>query len=263
MTKKFKTEDEERAYYEQFSSEDEFLIWYKEKDIIKYSKPSVTVDNVIFSFDKEKERLQILLIERSTHPYQGYWGTPGGFVNQLETTEQACLRQIKTELGIDLREELMEQLYTFSEDNEDPRTWTVSVGYITFLKNPYDAIQHCGAEKHAWFYVEWIDGKLHLVSSDKRILPVNEHALAFRHDRVIKKAMERMAGKVDYDITSFLMLGETFTLRQARKLVASFKGIDYHQLDNSNFRKAYKHMLQEVGDSILGVGRPAKLYTVL
>ena len=45
---------------------------------------------------------QILFEVRAKEPKQGLLDVPGGFVEHDETTEQACLREIKEELGVDI-----------------------------------------------------------------------------------------------------------------------------------------------------------------
>ncbi|MCI1010981.1 MAG: ADP-ribose pyrophosphatase [Pseudomonas sp. PGPPP4] len=45
---------------------------------------------------------RILLIQRAKEPEAGYWGLPGGKVDFLEEVEQAVIREISEELGIQL-----------------------------------------------------------------------------------------------------------------------------------------------------------------
>lgn len=45
---------------------------------------------------------EILLIQRRYPPSQGKWALPGGIVEQRESAEQATVREIKEELGIEI-----------------------------------------------------------------------------------------------------------------------------------------------------------------
>ena len=57
------------------------------------------------------------------------------------------------------------------------------------------------------------------------------------------------------------ILGESFTLREARSVYASFLQIKINQLDNSNFKKTHRKILVEVGQVMKkSPGRPARLY---
>ena len=44
----------------------------------------------------------ILLIKRDTVPFKGYWALPGGRAEPGETVEQAIVREVKEETGLDV-----------------------------------------------------------------------------------------------------------------------------------------------------------------
>ena len=46
---------------------------------------------------------RILLVERRKAPEAGYWNLPGGKVDFLERVETAVLREIKEEIGVEIR----------------------------------------------------------------------------------------------------------------------------------------------------------------
>jgi bifunctional NMN adenylyltransferase/nudix hydrolase len=56
-----------------------------------YPPTFVTVDAVIVHSG------HVLLVRRRAEPGKGLWALPGGFVDQSETIEQACLRELKEE----------------------------------------------------------------------------------------------------------------------------------------------------------------------
>ena len=89
----------------------------EKKYCYEYPRPSVTTDCVLFGFDGVE--INVLLIERGIEPYKGRWAFPGGFVNMDENTEQGALRELQEETGV--TNVFMEQLYTFSDVDRDPR----------------------------------------------------------------------------------------------------------------------------------------------
>jgi 8-oxo-dGTP diphosphatase len=66
------------------------------------------------------------LLERKNDP-QG-WALPGGFVEVGETLEQALLREVKEETGLEV--EIVRQFHSYSDPNRDPRGHTVSIVFI-------------------------------------------------------------------------------------------------------------------------------------
>jgi len=63
---------------------------------MKFSGRTVTA---IIEFQNNK----ILLVKRGTVVFKGYWALPGGRVDSGETIEQAVLREVKEETGLDIK----------------------------------------------------------------------------------------------------------------------------------------------------------------
>ncbi len=83
-----------------------------------YRKPSLTVDGILVEGEK------ILLIVRKNDPFRGRYALPGGFVDYGETVEEAMVREMKEETGLDCVVESL--LGVYSDPDRDPRGHTVS-----------------------------------------------------------------------------------------------------------------------------------------
>ncbi|MEZ4756029.1 MAG: NUDIX hydrolase [Flavobacteriales bacterium] len=70
---------------------------------------------------------RVLVMERGTAPFRGTWVFPGGYVDPGETVEQACMREVREELGLEVR--LTGLIGIYSEPGRDPRGSVVSIAY--------------------------------------------------------------------------------------------------------------------------------------
>jgi 8-oxo-dGTP diphosphatase len=179
----------------------------------EYPRPAVTTDCVIFGFDEGE--LKILLIERAIEPFKGMWALPGGFIDMDEDAESCARRKLKQETC--LENIYMEQLYTFSAVNRDPRYRVVSVAWYALVKlSDYHAQAGTDTSRVQWF-------------------PLTElPALAFDHQEILKAATERLKGKIRYQPVGFELLPERFTLPDLHRL---YETVLQATLDRRNFRK--------------------------
>lgn len=51
----------------------------------------------------ENKKGEILLVRRKSDPKKGYWDVPGGFVDLNENLEQSFRREIREELGVEIK----------------------------------------------------------------------------------------------------------------------------------------------------------------
>ena len=86
-----------------------------------FRNPLPTVDIII-----ELPAGEIVLIERKNPP-QG-WALPGGFVDYGESLEAAAAREAFEETS--LRVQLVEQFYSYSKPERDPRHHTIATVFI-------------------------------------------------------------------------------------------------------------------------------------
>ena len=204
-----------------------------------YPRPSVAVDCVVFGLDEAD--LRVLLIQRDLPPHEGAWALPGGFVELDETVEEAARRELREETGID--RVYLEQLYTFSDVDRDPRDRVITVAHYALVLLRDHCVQAAtDARSAGWFAAQ--------------DLP----KLAFDHDRILATAQERLRGKVRYQPIGFELLPPKFTLRQLQHM---YETLLDRQLDKRNFRKKFLSMdvLEELDEVESDVAhRAARLY---
>ncbi|RLF11110.1 MAG: NUDIX hydrolase [Thermoprotei archaeon] len=87
-------------------------------------RPLLAVDAVVLT-----KRGSIVLVKRRKPPYQGHWALPGGFVEYGETVEQAVVREVKEETGLEV--EVKGLIGVYSKPDRDPRGHVVSVAFLT------------------------------------------------------------------------------------------------------------------------------------
>ena len=205
-----------------------------------YPRPALTVDVVIFTL--QNRELAVLLIQRAQEPYAGMWALPGGFVQVEESLEEAALRELKEETGLE-GEFYLEQLYTYGAPQRDPRERVVTVAYFALI--PRDRPIHESASSDAaaarWFPVD--------------ALP----PLAFDHEEIIRYALRRLRYKLEYTAVGFELLPELFTLSELQRTYEIILG---EKLDKRNFRRRILQAGVIEGTEHLrtGSGRPARLY---
>ncbi len=116
---------------------------------------------------------KIVLIKRLNEPYKGYYALPGGIVEYGEKVEDAVLREVKEETGLEGRVHSLIGVY--SDPNRDPRGHFVSVCFIVI---PTGGELRAGSDAR----------EVGLFSLD------NLPKLAFDHERMIKDAEEVLYG---------------------------------------------------------------------
>ncbi len=208
-------------------------------DASHYERPSVTVDVVILTV--RNRRLQVLLVKRRHWPFEGMWAIPGGFVKPNESLEDAARRELEEETGV--REEYLEQLYTFGDPGRDPRTRVITVVYYALIRA--DHLTLTAADDAA----------------DAQWFPMYDlPPLAFDHEVILEYTRQRLRAKLEYTMIGFQLLPKEFTLSELQEVYEAIQG---RPLDKRNFRKKVLStgILQQTAHiRKLGQHRPAALY---
>lgn len=246
-------------------TEEEFLKQYKPSD---YERPSVTVDMLMLCMSKHLENLKILLIQRNNHPFINCWALAGGFVNIDESAYDAACRELKEETGLETNTYL-EQLYTMSNPNRDPRMRVIDIAYITLMREQ-PAIAGDDAKKAVWFDINFNEDTLELSNKEEKILisyklhkktfmngivqtlgytleSTSKEKLAFDHSEIILEGLLRLRNKVQYSDIVFNLLPEKFTLSDIQRVYEVILG---KELYKTNFNKFIINKLESIDKKI-------------
>ncbi len=204
----------------------------------EYPRPALTTDCIIFGFDEGE--LKVLLIERGTEPFKGKWALPGGFLRMDENADECARRELCEETGVE--HVFIEQLYTFSDTDRDPRGRVITVAYYALIKlSDYKLKAGDDARNAKWFPVSQVP------------------PLAFDHDIILRVATTRLRGKIRYQPIGFELLPEKFTLPELQNL---YETVLEMRLDRRNFRKKMLNtgLLIDHNESVKGVPHKGAKY---
>lgn len=112
----------------------------------------------------------VVLIRRANPPYEGFYALPGGFVEYGERVEDAALREMLEETGLEVKLKALVGVY--SDPSRDPRGHVVSIAYLA----------------------EVVGGTLKPATDAKeaKVFPINSipEKLAFDHEQILKDAFK-------------------------------------------------------------------------
>jgi len=97
------------------------------------------------------------------------WALPGGFMNIDESAEEAAIRELKEETGIDVKE--VTQVGAYSKVDRDPRERVITIAFYTVIDNPVKAVGQDDAKQAEWFTLD------------------NLPTLAFDHSEILSAAI--------------------------------------------------------------------------
>ena len=240
----------------------------------------INIVNLIWSFDRETNQVNLLLVKRSERSALGMWSLPETFLGEHESADQAALRLVQDKIGLKLAAFHTEQLETFTAPQRvTAHHRNLSLAYMTFLPEMPPLNPGYGASDARWFALSTVDSRycfsnglvqFQVAAEQKQedyyanlaaYVKKTPHRLAFDYEWIIKVACLRIRNKLDYQPNILLILGDSFTIREARCVYAPFLQTKMEQIDNSNFTKTHSKLFEETGISVSKKrGRPAKVY---
>ena len=246
-----------------------------------YERPSVTVDMLLFGMSSDLKGLKLLLIKRNNHPYIGCYALPGGFVGIKESAYTAACRELEEETG--LKDIYMEQLYTMSQPDRDPRMRVIDIAYMTLI--PVDTMKPQAvddASEALWFDITFDNKLLTFSNSEKNIniayslkekifnngrlkvknyIPelISEEALAFDHAQIVLEGLMRLRNKTEYSDIVFNLMPQEFTFPDLQRVYEIILG---RKLYKTNFKRNVDNKIKSLnrkGVSITG-NKASELY---
>jgi 8-oxo-dGTP diphosphatase len=203
----------------------------------------LATDVVLFTIHENQLLVRLMSVHRPPY-YDGTAGLPGGLIDARETAEEAARRHVEAKGKVSQKHIHLEQLYTFSGLERDPRGRVVAVAYIAAI--PWEQLT---AEEQANTDAVWWE-------------PVREaRNLAYDHDDILKVATERLASRITYTTLMGKLMGKEFTLTE---LEQAYESVLRTELDKRNFRKKILKLgiVKKTDEKRKGGSfRPAQLYT--
>jgi 8-oxo-dGTP diphosphatase len=200
----------------------------------------IAVDAIVFGY--KNSQLYVLLIQQKFGTSDSYWALPGGLVKNDESLKDAVQRELREETNVSV--DYFEQLFTFGDDIfRDPRNRVVSVAYFA-LVNPskLEIKADSDAENVQWFKINEVP------------------TMAFDHNIILKKALERIKAKLTYEPIGFDLLPKEFLFSDLENLYCTI--LD-KEIERRNFRKkilSFGIVEETENYSPIKTGRPAKLF---
>ncbi|MCL2621615.1 MAG: hypothetical protein FWD32_01115 [Firmicutes bacterium] len=256
-----------------------------ENKILMVKEFSISVDVVLFRLKEEesqnyrkntKKVLQVFLVKRSKEPYVDMWAIPGIYLQPNQNLSQCALECVDRKIGA--KDFYIEQLYTFGNEQNDPRGMAISSSFLAITNKYNEKLK----EQGAWFDListhtgdiynyNFIGRETVLKASVKaskspttnsalQDAKVVNSQLAFNHSLIIHYALERLKNKVEYTNIGFWFLPPAFTLTAVQEV---YQLILNKPLLTANFRRKIATQVVDAGQVKSGAGhRMPKLYKI-
>jgi 8-oxo-dGTP diphosphatase len=213
-----------------------------------YKQPITTVDIVMLTIHNDE--LHVVLQPRTEEPFAEKLSLVGGYIHVENDdgspgdrdTYSAALRVLERKTGI--VPPFLEQLYTFSGQDRDPRGWSMSVTYYAVAPSEVWLSNTKNVELRA------VDGL---------------EKLGFDHNHIVDFAAKRLRDKANYSTLPCYLLPEEFTMSELQGVYEMLTG---RKMTRANFERKLDE--QDIASTLellegkfkKGRGRSAQLYRV-
>jgi len=204
---------------------------------------AVLATDVLLFTVKEGELLVRLISVNRPPLFVDRVGLPGGLIKPEEIALEAAKRCLREKGGVLTDKVYLEQLYTFSGVERDPRGRVVSVAYLGCVAwDNLSVLEKENRDDCFWQSVNTCSG------------------LAYDHDGILEVGRQRLMSKIKYTTIISKLLPDEFTLTEIKDLYELILG---KIIDKRNFRKkvSLPGFLLSTGKKKVGQkSRPAELY---
>lgn len=208
-------------------------------EIDRFPKVTLSVDCVIFGFDKSE--LKVLLIRSDLDEFKNKWTLLGDLVRENESLDKAAYRVLKARTG--LNKVYLEQVHTFGEPDRHPAGRVVTTAYYSLVNIEQCKLTTQARELH-WHIVKDIG------------------QMVFDHKQILNVSLMRLQEAILDRHVGFNLLPSKFSLRQLQDVYEAVLGVE---LDRRNFRKKIMalDLVEDLGEMETDVPhRPGKLYRI-
>ena len=230
-------------------------------ETLQSDRTYVTVD--VLALTVLDGKLCLMLSRRKDPPFEGRLALPGRFIGQEESAETAVHRLMDEMIPVN--DPFMEQLYTFTDVNRDPRGRVISAAYLVIIP-PQKLEEALHEGRIAVQPYRIFTGSVPLKMTGEDGVTLTGGDLAFDHSRIVETGVQRLQGKIDYTDIGFRFLNSAsaFSLSELQTIYEAVLG---STLDGSNFRRSILNRYERTGrlwqtaqEEKRGRGRPAVLY---
>jgi 8-oxo-dGTP diphosphatase len=166
----------------------------------------------------------------------GELALPGGFVGERERPQDTVRRKLREKTG--LAEMYLEQLGAFADPDRDPRGWIPSIAYLALVPSDTEPADDAA---------RWIRAR-------------GRQRLAYDHRTILRRAIERVEGKLWWSNVAVGILHEAFSMSEARRVYEAIAGTTYDAATFARDLKATGLVVATGERRSDGPGRPAALY---